>query len=99
MVAIVRILIRAYQWTISPVLSFLAGPGGGCRFEPPGSRYFLVAVETHGLLRGGWLGLRRLGRCQPWGGHGYDPVPARAERETTAAAASGLPHSNHVACE
>jgi len=75
MVPIVRFLIRIYQWTISPVLSFLTGPGGGCRFEPTCSRYFLEAVETHGVLRGSWLGLRRLGRCQPWGGQGPDPVP------------------------
>ncbi len=75
MLLIVRILVRAYQWTISPVLAFLAGPGSGCRFEPTCSRYFLEAVETHGVLRGGWLGLRRLGRCHPWGGKGYDPVP------------------------
>lgn len=78
MVLIVRFLIRIYQWTISPVLSFLTGPGGGCRFEPTCSRYFLEAVETHGVLRGSWLGLRRLGRCQPWGGQGYDPVLPRA---------------------
>ncbi len=75
MVLIVRVLIRAYQWTISPVLSFLAGPTGGCRFHPTCSHYFLEAVETHGVLRGGWLGLRRLGRCHPWGGQGHDPVP------------------------
>ena len=75
MVRAVRIFIRAYQLTISPVLSFLAGPGNGCRFEPTCSRYFLEAVETHGVLRGGWLGLRRLGRCHPWGGQGHDPVP------------------------
>ncbi|MGI9088245.1 MAG: membrane protein insertion efficiency factor YidD [Chthoniobacterales bacterium] len=72
---VVRFLIRAYQVTISPVLSWASGPGGGCRFQPTCSHYFLEAVETHGLLRGGWLGLRRLGRCQPWGGQGHDPVP------------------------
>ena len=75
MLLIVRFLIRAYQWTISPVLAFLAGPGNGCRFQPTCSRYFLEAVEKHGVLRGSWLGLCRLGRCQPWGGQGYDPVP------------------------
>ncbi len=75
MLLIVRFLVRTYQLTISPVLSFLGGPGSGCRFEPTCSRYFLEAVETHGLWRGGWLGLRRLGRCHPWGGKGLDPVP------------------------
>jgi putative membrane protein insertion efficiency factor len=93
MVPIVRFLIRIYQWTISPVLSFLGGPGSGCRFQPTCSGYFLEAVETHGVLRGSWLGLRRLGRCQPWGGQGYDPVPARVQ------GADRLGHSNHVACE
>ena len=100
MVLIVRFLIRVYQWTISPVLSFLGGPGSGCRFQPTCSCYFLEAVETHGVLRGGWLGLRRLGRCQPWGGQGYDPVPSRAQHSGPASAASAqLPHSNHIACE
>ena len=78
MLLIVRFLIRFYQWTISPVLSALGGPGAGCRFQPTCSRYFLEAVETHGLLRGSWLGLKRLGRCQPWGGQGDDPVPPQA---------------------
>lgn len=76
-----RFFIRAYQLTISPILTWLTGPGGGCRFEPSCSRYFLEAVETHGLLRGGWLGLRRIGRCQPWGGMGFDPVPPAAAAE------------------
>ena len=81
MVRIVRFFIRAYQLTISPVLSFLAGPGNGCRFQPTCSRYFLEAVETHGVLRGGWMGLRRLGRCHPWGGQGHDPVPPALTHE------------------
>ncbi len=72
---LVRVLIRGYQLLISPVLHFLAGPAAGCRFTPTCSEYFLQAVETHGILRGGWLGLRRLARCNPWGGQGHDPVP------------------------
>lgn len=74
----IRFAIRAYQMLISPVLSFLTGPGGGCRFQPTCSHYFLEAVETHGALRGSWLGLKRLARCQPWGGKGFDPVPPPA---------------------
>jgi putative membrane protein insertion efficiency factor len=72
---IVRLLIRLYQWTVSPFLVWLCGPGCGCRFEPTCSHYFLEAVETHGVVRGGWLGLKRLSRCHPWGGCGCDPVP------------------------
>jgi len=46
-----------------------------CRYVPSCSTYALEAVETHGALRGGWLAARRLSRCHPWGGHGFDPVP------------------------
>ena len=70
-----RWLIRGYQQWISPALHALAGPGAGCRYEPTCSQYCLDALETHGLLKGMWLGLRRIGRCHPWGGHGPDPVP------------------------
>ncbi len=71
----IRLLIRGYQLLISPVLTLILGPGGGCRFEPTCSHYALEAIETHGVLRGGWLGLKRLARCHPWGGTGFDPVP------------------------
>lgn len=72
---VVRILIRGYQLLISPLLSYIAGPGAGCRFEPTCSQYMLEAVEKHGVARGLWLGVRRLARCHPWGGKGLDPVP------------------------
>ena len=74
--ALVRIFIRSYQVVVSPALSFLGGPHSGCRFAPTCSEYFLQAVEVHGLLRGGFLGAKRLLRCHPWGGSGFDPVPA-----------------------
>ena len=77
MIFVLRILIRLYQCTLSPLLSLLTGPGAGCRFEPTCSAYFLEAVEKHGFARGSWLGLKRLARCQPWGGSGHDPVPGR----------------------
>jgi putative membrane protein insertion efficiency factor len=75
----VRILIRIYQVTLSPILALLGGPAAGCRFQPTCSEYFLQAVEMHGVLRGSWLGMKRLGRCHPWGGRGDDPVPLRAD--------------------
>ncbi|MBV9008486.1 MAG: membrane protein insertion efficiency factor YidD [Verrucomicrobia bacterium] len=72
---LVRLLVRAYQLTLSPVLSAIAGPNAGCRFSPTCSQYFLDAVEQHGFWRGTFLGATRLLRCQPWGGSGFDPVP------------------------
>ncbi|HEX8296641.1 MAG TPA: membrane protein insertion efficiency factor YidD [Chthoniobacteraceae bacterium] len=76
---LIRVFIRAYQWLISPILETLGGgPGSGCRFEPTCSHYFLEACETHGVLRGSWLGLKRLARCHPWGGMGPDPVPPKS---------------------
>ena len=77
MVGLLCFFIRIYQCTLSPLLSLICGPGGDCRFKPTCSAYFLEAVESHGFSRGSWLGLKRLARCQPWGGAGYDPVPAQ----------------------
>jgi uncharacterized protein len=88
MLKILRVCIRIYQRTISPLLSLLAGPASGCRFQPTCSQYFLEAVETHGFLRGSWLGLKRLARCQPWGGCGDDPVPPQSKFRGRGAAES-----------
>ena len=66
-------LVRGYQWVF-------AGRVSPCRYDPSCSSYALEALGTHGFLRGSWLAVRRLGRCHPWGGHGYDPVPARSPR-------------------
>src|SRR4029453_15732910 len=75
MLWLLRSIIRVYQCTISPLLGLLCGPDSGCRFMPTCSAYFLEAVETHGVARGSWLGLKRLERCQPWGGAGGAPFP------------------------
>ena len=72
---LIWLAIRGYQIFIGPILKWLGGGSTGCRFEPSCSQYFLEAVETHGAARGSWLGICRLGRCQPWGGQGFDPVP------------------------
>jgi hypothetical protein len=63
-------LIRAYQLFLSPLL------GPTCRYLPSCSEYAAEAIARHGALAGTWLALRRLLRCHPWGGSGYDPVPA-----------------------
>lgn len=62
-------LVRLYRVTFSPLV------GGHCRYQPTCSAYALEALARHGGIKGGWLILRRLGRCHPWGGSGYDPVP------------------------
>lgn len=63
------VLLRGYQYALSPLL------GPRCRFQPSCSHYAIEALQRHGVRRGGWLTLRRLARCHPWGDAGYDPVP------------------------
>jgi putative membrane protein insertion efficiency factor len=67
---VMRAMVRVYQYVISPVL-----PAGNCRYDPTCSTYAVQALETHGAIKGGWLAIRRILRCNPWGGMGYDPVP------------------------
>ena len=72
--AVVLGLFQVYRYLLSPVLHMLA-PGSGCRFYPTCSDYGMEAVRKHGAIRGSWLALKRLARCHPLGGQGYDPVP------------------------
>lgn len=62
-------LIRFYQIFLSPYM------GRQCRYTPTCSNYALEALQKYGLLKGSWLAIRRIFRCAPWGGSGYDPVP------------------------
>ncbi|OZB35726.1 MAG: membrane protein insertion efficiency factor YidD [Halothiobacillus sp. 14-56-357] len=62
-------LVRFYQIFISPFLP------PSCRFEPTCSQYAIEAIQTHGALKGGWMALRRIGRCNPFCEGGFDPVP------------------------
>ena len=83
--ALARILIRGYQLIVSPVIP------GGCRHLPTCSSYALEAIERHGAIRGGWLALCRIARCNPWGSEGYDPVPDGQTSDSVAASPGGRP--------
>jgi putative membrane protein insertion efficiency factor len=62
-------LIRLYQVAVSPHIP------PSCRYTPTCSQYAIEAIRKYGPFKGGWLSLKRISRCHPWGGHGYDPVP------------------------
>jgi putative membrane protein insertion efficiency factor len=66
--------VKIYQWVISPILP------NSCRYEPTCSAYMIEAIKIHGPIKGLYLGTRRIGRCHPWGGQGYDPVPEKKHR-------------------
>ena len=66
--------IRFYQMAISPYL------GKNCRYQPTCSHYAIDAINEWGVLKGMWLGLKRIFKCHPWGGHGFDPVPHKEKK-------------------
>lgn len=67
--ALLFFLIKLYQYLVSPAI------GPHCRYQPTCSNYAAEAIKRHGPYKGFILGLKRVARCHPWGGHGYDPVP------------------------
>ena len=68
------LIIRAYQLVISPML------GSNCRFMPTCSEYAMGSLKEYGLVKGTFLSIKRIGQCHPWGGHGYDPIPTKMEK-------------------
>ncbi|MDT8386756.1 MAG: membrane protein insertion efficiency factor YidD [Thiogranum sp.] len=82
---LVLILIKGYRLLVSPWL------GNHCRFTPSCSQYAITAIERFGLLRGGWLALRRIGSCHPWHEGGVDPVPNACDHKM----AKHLQKNNH----
>ncbi len=67
--AIFIVLIKIYQYFISPLT------GASCRYTPTCSQYAVEAIKKYGGFKGGWLTIKRIASCSPWGGHGHDPVP------------------------
>ena len=65
------IIIKVYQLIISPILR------SNCRFLPTCSEYAIESLKSHGLIKGSILTIKRIGRCHPWGDHGYDPIPSK----------------------
>lgn len=75
--AFLRGLVHVYRYSLAYLL------GGHCRHEPSCSAYALEALTVHGGLKGGWLALKRIGRCHPWGTDGFDPVPQPLDKEAS----------------
>lgn len=67
--------IKLYQWCISPLL------GQNCRHTPTCSQYTIEAIQEWGVLKGIFMGVKRLSKCHPWGRHGYDPVPKNEKND------------------
>ena len=69
------LLIRGYQLIASPML------GSNCRFMPTCSEYAMESLKTYGLIKGTFLTIKRIGKCHPWGSHGYDPIPSKHNKK------------------
>ncbi len=72
---LLTIIVKFYQTLISPII------GPKCRYTPTCSHYMLEAIEIHGTWRGSVIGIKRILRCHPWGGSGYDPVPLKEQQQ------------------
>ena len=68
-VGLIILPVKFYQYVISPMT------GASCRYTPTCSAYTVEALKKHGPIKGLWLSIKRIASCNPWGGHGYDPVP------------------------
>jgi len=71
---IIALPVRFYRLVFSPLV------GKSCRYQPTCSAYAMEALETHGALKGSWLAAKRIGKCHPFGGSGYDPVPEKKKK-------------------
>lgn len=69
LVALLILPVKLYQYVLSPMI------GPSCRYTPSCSQYTVEALRKHGPFKGLWLSLKRIVSCNPWGGHGHDPVP------------------------
>ncbi|MBT8295042.1 MAG: membrane protein insertion efficiency factor YidD [Gramella sp.] len=74
---ILTAIVQFYKKFISPVTP------ASCRYQPTCSSYMLEAIKTHGAFKGFWLGIKRIARCHPWGGSGYDPVPRKSDSKSS----------------
>ncbi|PTX42072.1 hypothetical protein C8P64_2486 [Christiangramia gaetbulicola] len=74
---ILTAIVQFYKKFISPLTP------ASCRFQPTCSSYMLEAIELHGPVKGFWMGMKRISRCHPWGGSGYDPVPRKSSSKTS----------------
>ncbi len=85
-----RLPIWGYRLFISPLLP------STCRYMPTCSEYTIEAIDRHGSIRGLWLGLKRMGRCHPWGGSGFDPVPSNPDTASNTISSKRVDH--HGVC-
>lgn len=84
-------LVRLYRIGIS------SWTPASCRYTPTCSAYAIEAIEKHGALRGSWLAARRIGRCHPWGGYGFDPVPEPRSGEADGVRSDGRSRGRVIA--